>query len=334
MKERPLLFAVLALLFVIILCSSFKPTLHGAATTNQTCGNDDREGTEECDGLDDQQCPERCSKSCTCPPDWSRAMTEPSRHTSAYDVIEAYKTTSIDRGLQGISLQSFTFIFNTTVQKVTVIMDANISEPYPGHLPIGLAYQYFRIGLLNESQQDNFQFKQIFFRVPIIWTTNNGIRDISLQVWDDGWVSVNITKLSQDSDYVYFVTQADLGTFAVVGTKPKVKGDHAVCGNNITEAGEDSITCCADAGCSSGLSCIANLCQEAKICGNNICESSETVNSCPMDCARTLFTPALKSSFVLSVIIAAAALIFLGRKAFQKPGKIKRSAHVSPRRWF
>ena len=34
----------------------------------QTCGNNVREGTEQCDGTDDTACPGNCTASCTCPP--------------------------------------------------------------------------------------------------------------------------------------------------------------------------------------------------------------------------------------------------------------------------
>ncbi len=40
----------------------------GVCITIQECGNNIREGEEECDGTDDSACPNRCNKSCTCLP--------------------------------------------------------------------------------------------------------------------------------------------------------------------------------------------------------------------------------------------------------------------------
>jgi hypothetical protein len=37
---------------------------------------------------------------------------------------------------------------------------------------------------------------------------------------------------------------------------------------------------------------------------------------------------------VMATIILVAIMVFFGQKAFVKPGKIKKGAHVSPKRWF
>ncbi len=62
------------------------------------------------------------------------------------------------------------------------------------------------------------------------------------------------------------------------------------CGNQICDAGEDSMNCCLDCGCvQSGTACDKNLnvCElrgTARICGDGRCDFGENINLCCEDC--------------------------------------------------
>jgi PGF-pre-PGF domain-containing protein len=304
-----------------------------AAALTSGCGNNIREDPEECDGADSLACFEHCMPDCKCPPWWSN-FYEQSRHSYTYSKINAFDTKTININEMDTGFQAFTFYFNKTLENVRVVIDSNISQPGT-YKPNGIAYQYFRIVLENMSQADSLQFRQVLFRVPVLWTTNNNAREISLQLWDDGWKKLDISKLNQDENYTYFsAAPYNIGEFAIVGYKPVIVVKNPICGNGIVENDENSATCCADAGCPKGLSCVSNVCKEVGFCGNNICESSETPQNCPADCAKKLFSPIIQVFLVMATIILVAIMIFFGQKAFVKPGKIKKGAHVSPKRWF
>ncbi len=52
-------------IFVVALGRFVAPDVADAAKA--VCGDDVREGPEDCDGIDDARCPDQCQMSCTCP---------------------------------------------------------------------------------------------------------------------------------------------------------------------------------------------------------------------------------------------------------------------------
>jgi PGF-pre-PGF domain-containing protein len=297
------------------------------------CGNNAIEKDEECDGIDDSLCPELCQKDCTCPPaNYRNIAILPYRYTFSYDKVNQNEVQTLNLGRPKVAFQGASLVFDQSFASVRVIVDSNITAP--PITPLNLTYAYFRVFLENSSQEQSLSYIELFFRVPTSWTIEHNVKEIQLQHAGSDWESVKTEKLSEDLQYTYFVARPlTLGVYAIVGNPPPTIAP--VCGNGKVENGETAETCCADAGCPQGQSCISNKCKYVTVCGNNLCDLTENATSCPADCAAVQFKGSAATTLVILLAIFAAVMLFLYRKLPELfPKKPVARVHATPERWF
>lgn len=307
----------------------------GNNAVEKICNDPNSRLCEECDGIDDSLCPELCQSDCKCPPPAYRNYTLlPFRYTFQYDEIKPNEITTINLGRPKVDVQGAGIITNKSLQNALFILDSNVSTP--AYLPGGIVHAYFQLQMGNSSQEQYLAYKEIFFRVPTTWTIEHKIQKIQLEYLNiQTWQPVQTDKLYQDLNYIYFSAKPEkLGLFATVSPPPPQK-PIPVCGNGILEEGENSFTCCADAGCPQEQSCISNMCKFVAVCGNNICEPTENSTSCPADCAAVSFRGASASAIVLLLVALAVVTFYLSRKLPSlMPKKPIVRRHATPERWF
>jgi len=145
-------------------------------------------------------------------------------------------------------------------------------------------YRYIRVVPENIEDADISEAK-IKFKVNKSWINTNNIDEdtVALQRYTAQWNKLTTTKLSEDTDFVYYEAETPgFSFFSITGEEEAAPPVGPVCGNNVCETGEDYSNCPADCPvpcvedwtCTDWSECVNNkqtrTCTDENNCGTTV----------------------------------------------------------------
>ncbi len=286
---------------VIVYTQLYTGVMEPTGAVSPLCGNNeiDPDYEEECDGIDDELCPDECLSTCLCPPVGSRMRKDTTiyRQRFYFNNLTQNETIKINTTKPSLAFVSISFFMANSTHNLTFNVDSNTSAPERAVLPPGVVYEYWNISYkCNNTKVEDFTIE---FRINKSWIIEKSIdfntinffyyKDINI------WAELGASHTKETRYYHYYNTfSTGPGMFAIAGSEVPEPAPLAApfipyCGNGKIDENETSENCCVDVSCPTGFYCNNNKCEQFALCGNNICDHNETITNCPQDCARTTF---------------------------------------------
>jgi len=302
--------------------------VHSICRSSSTyCGDSYCDSGESCSS---------CSADCgTCPYVPPPGMPSPTLVTTPGKAViyipsiaAAAKANVTIQKTEGIDFMEISITVENKVNSVYLTITKLDAKPTETPALVNV-YRYVRVVEENIQDEDISEAK-IKFKVNKTWISDNNIDEdtVALQRYTTSWNKLTTTKLSEDTEFVYYEAETlGFSYFAITGEEEVVPVG-PVCGNNICETGEDYTNCPADcpAPCVEDWTCTAwsvcvNNTQTRTCTDENNCGT--TVNK-PLEEQTCEVTPPIQDNLLIMILVMIIIIgILIGKFKLKRKTKAK-----------